>query len=157
MFNGERYNLLTNNCNHFTNYMCKVLTGQEMPRWVNRAARVGVVLPCLVPKEWAEMDYDTDDRDSEVGGRAKNDANGAILFYDDDAVDANEAESDGNADERAGMLMLDRRLAAQPQQYYDNPDEVRIQSGEGREKRNVRDTAGRSLPASEVAPLIRLS
>jgi len=70
-FPGTAYNLLTNNCNHFTSYMCRMLTHRDAPAWINRASRVGKLLPCLVPTEWlnppdadtaAELtsDYDED-------------------------------------------------------------------------------------------------
>ncbi|KAJ4990009.1 DeSI-like protein sdu1 [Stagonosporopsis vannaccii] len=61
-FQGTSYNLLTKNCNHFTSYLCEKLTGRPAPAWVNRAASIGVALPCVVPREWiAPPDYDTAD------------------------------------------------------------------------------------------------
>ncbi|KAK1081537.1 hypothetical protein LTR33_004606 [Friedmanniomyces endolithicus] len=51
-FLGEKYNLLTNNCNHFTAALCAALTGRRGPAWLNRAASVGLALPCMVPREW---------------------------------------------------------------------------------------------------------
>ena len=59
-FFGPSYNLLTNNCNHFTTYLCERLTGKPAPSWINRAAGIGVALPCMVPREWiAPPDHDT--------------------------------------------------------------------------------------------------
>lgn len=43
---GTSYNLLTKNCNHFTSYLCEKLTGRSAPSWLNRAASIGVALPC---------------------------------------------------------------------------------------------------------------
>jgi hypothetical protein len=61
-FQGTSYNLLTKNCNHFTSYLCEKLTGRSAPGWINRAASIGVALPCVVPREWiAPPDYDTAD------------------------------------------------------------------------------------------------
>ncbi|TID21762.1 SAICAR synthase-like protein [Venturia nashicola] len=51
-FPGTSYNLLTNNCNHFTSYLCQKLTGRPAPKWLNRAASVGLSLPCLIPTDW---------------------------------------------------------------------------------------------------------
>ncbi|GJC99364.1 UPF0326 protein hag1 [Colletotrichum higginsianum] len=34
-FLGTSYNLLTKNCNHFTSYLCKKLTGRPGPGWLN--------------------------------------------------------------------------------------------------------------------------
>lgn len=59
-FQGTSYNLLTKNCNHFTAYLCQRLTGRSGPGWLNRAASIGVALPCIVPKDWIEPpEYDT--------------------------------------------------------------------------------------------------
>lgn len=51
-FQGTAYNLLTKNCNHFTSYLVERLTGKAAPRWLNRAAGIGVALPCVVPRDW---------------------------------------------------------------------------------------------------------
>lgn len=61
-FLGTSYNLLTKNCNHFTSHLCQKLTGLPGPAWLNRAASIGVALPCVVPKDWIEVpEYDTAD------------------------------------------------------------------------------------------------
>lgn len=46
---GTSYNLLTKNCNHFTSFLCQKLTGRSAPSWLNRAASIGVALPCEYP------------------------------------------------------------------------------------------------------------
>ncbi|KAF3935094.1 hypothetical protein ABW19_dt0204544 [Dactylella cylindrospora] len=51
-FQGTSYNVLTRNCNHFTSYLCEKLTGKPAPAWINRAASIGVALPCVVPQAW---------------------------------------------------------------------------------------------------------
>ncbi|KAI7880943.1 DUF862-domain-containing protein [Lichtheimia hyalospora FSU 10163] len=53
-FGGTTYNLLTRNCNHFTQELCLRLTGKSIPGWINRAARLGAMFPCVVPDEWIE-------------------------------------------------------------------------------------------------------
>lgn len=40
-YRGNAYNLITKNCNHFCNDVCLWLTGNPIPRWVNRLARIG--------------------------------------------------------------------------------------------------------------------
>jgi deubiquitinase DESI2 len=61
-FQGRSYNLLTKNCNHFTSHLCQKLTGTPAPGWLNRAAAIGVAMPCMVPREWVEPpEYDTAD------------------------------------------------------------------------------------------------
>jgi deubiquitinase DESI2 len=61
-FQGTSYNLLTQNCNHFTSQLCIALTSRAAPNWLNRAASIGLALPCVVPKDWiAPPDHDTAD------------------------------------------------------------------------------------------------
>ncbi|KAM7256530.1 hypothetical protein ACFE04_012271 [Oxalis oulophora] len=40
-YKGDAYNLLTKNCNHFCNDVCLSLTGNPIPSWINRLARIG--------------------------------------------------------------------------------------------------------------------
>uniref|UniRef100_A0A804MCB8 PPPDE domain-containing protein n=2 Tax=Zea mays TaxID=4577 RepID=A0A804MCB8_MAIZE len=40
-YNGNTYHLISKNCNHFTDDVCKSLTKKSIPGWVNRLARVG--------------------------------------------------------------------------------------------------------------------
>jgi len=40
-YRGNAYNLITKNCNHFCNAACLRLTGNPIPSWVNRLARIG--------------------------------------------------------------------------------------------------------------------
>ncbi|KAG6653236.1 hypothetical protein CIPAW_05G061700 [Carya illinoinensis] len=40
-YNGDTYHLIAKNCNHFCEDICYKLTGNRMPRWVNRLARIG--------------------------------------------------------------------------------------------------------------------
>ena len=47
-----RYSLLSQNCNHFTSYLVHKLTARPAPSWLNRAASIGLALPCVVPREW---------------------------------------------------------------------------------------------------------
>ncbi|KAI9267715.1 PPPDE putative peptidase domain-containing protein [Helicostylum pulchrum] len=51
---GTSYNLLTRNCNHFSEDLCKRLTGKTAPGWINRAAKLGTMFPCVIPTEWVE-------------------------------------------------------------------------------------------------------
>lgn len=43
-YKGNAYNLITKNCNHFCNDACVRLTGNSIPSWVNRLARIGIFL-----------------------------------------------------------------------------------------------------------------
>ena len=132
-FQGTSYNLLTKNCNHFTSYLCEQLTRRSAPSWLNRAASIGVALPCVVPREWiAPPDHDT--------------ADGELLDEDEE-------------DERASML----RPASRRQHSFHgstiqgdedgwSSDRDRRSGGSGKGKGSVRDTDGRKIPASERAP-----
>ena len=40
-YRGNAYNLITKNCNHFCNDACIRLTGNPIPSWINRLARIG--------------------------------------------------------------------------------------------------------------------
>ncbi|RPA75422.1 DUF862-domain-containing protein [Ascobolus immersus RN42] len=64
-FPGTSYNLLTKNCNHFTSYLCEKLTGKPAPAYINRAANIGVALPCIVPQEWVDPGECEDGLDDE--------------------------------------------------------------------------------------------
>lgn len=144
-FLGTAYNLLTKNCNHFTAYLCEKLTGRPGPGWLNRAASIGVALPCVVPRDWIEApDFDT--------------ADGELLDDDDD----DEGRGDERTDERARMLRTSDeqpRLVGQQrggrtaEPEWDSEDErQRGGSGKGKGKAPARDAAGRALPPAERAP-----
>ncbi|KAI3686296.1 hypothetical protein L1987_79970 [Smallanthus sonchifolius] len=48
-YKGISYNLITKNCNHFCNDACVRLTGNTIPRWINRLARLGALCNCIIP------------------------------------------------------------------------------------------------------------
>ncbi|KAK1570075.1 hypothetical protein QYE76_067187 [Lolium multiflorum] len=49
-YNGDIYHLISKNCNHFCEDICKKLTGNSIPKWVNRLARMGAVCNCILPE-----------------------------------------------------------------------------------------------------------
>ncbi|KAI3445291.1 hypothetical protein Pfo_001956 [Paulownia fortunei] len=49
-YHGDTYNLISKNCNHFTDEVCLRLTGKPIPGWVNRLARLGSFCNCLLPE-----------------------------------------------------------------------------------------------------------
>ncbi|KAL0096508.1 PPPDE putative peptidase domain-containing protein, partial [Phycomyces blakesleeanus] len=53
-FIGTSYNLLTRNCNHFTETLVQRLVKKPAPKWINRAAKLGTMFPCIIPTEWVE-------------------------------------------------------------------------------------------------------
>lgn len=40
-YNGDTYHLIAKNCNHFCKDICYTLTGKQIPKWVNRLAKIG--------------------------------------------------------------------------------------------------------------------
>ncbi|CAA0827592.1 PPPDE putative thiol peptidase family protein [Striga hermonthica] len=49
-YNGNTYHLVVKNCNHFCEDMCYKLTGNRIPKWVNRLARIGSVCNFILPE-----------------------------------------------------------------------------------------------------------
>lgn len=51
-YHGDMYHLIIKNCNHFCEDICYKLTGNRIPKWVNRLARIGnlpYTFPDLIP------------------------------------------------------------------------------------------------------------
>ena len=50
-YRAFKYDMLTNNCNHFTDEFIRILTNnrRSLPGWVNRAAWLGSWFHCFVP------------------------------------------------------------------------------------------------------------
>jgi PPPDE putative peptidase domain len=51
---GQLTFAITRNCNHFTADLCHRLTGKTVPGWINRAAKLGTMFPCVLPAEWID-------------------------------------------------------------------------------------------------------
>lgn len=142
VFQGTSYNLLNKNCNHFTQYLCQKLTGRSGPSWLNRAASIGVALPCVVPREWiAPPDFET--------------ADGELLDgEEEDEDDSNERsgmldDMDSSYRRQSAELRPGGRLAAVNE--WDS-QEGRERGG-GKGKAPIRDTSGRMVPPAERAPI----
>ena len=48
-FQGEQYNLMTKNCNHFSEALATRLLNKPFPGYVNRLANLGGMVSCLIP------------------------------------------------------------------------------------------------------------
>jgi len=141
-FQGTSYNLLSKNCNHFTQYLCEKLTGRTGPGWLNRAASIGVALPCVVPKEWiAPPDFETADGE---------------LFEDEDHHSNEHSRMLRSADtshvrhsfgDGAGNNYTD------DDGYNSEEDRRRGRGVKG--KKAVRDSSGREIPPADRAPIAR--
>lgn len=61
-YNGDSYHLIVKNCNHFCKDICYKLTGNSIPKWVNRLANIGnfILYRCFLL--WlSETSWATDD------------------------------------------------------------------------------------------------
>lgn len=135
-FQGRSYNLLTRNCNHFTSELCRRLTGQPGPAWLNRAASIGVAMPCVVPRDWiAPPEYDT--------------ADGQLL---DDEEGLDEHEGSHMLKQSPQRFHSEPGQAAHNEEAGWNSEEERRHGGSGKGKKAIRDEEGRQLPAAEMAP-----
>lgn len=146
-FLGTAYNLLTRNCNHFTSFLCERLTGEPAPAFLNRAASIGVALPCVVPKDWIQVpDFDT--------------ADGGVLDEEDESGGGYESERARmlrSSEDLPRLVGVDTRRRSSESGFGSewDSDEERQQGGTGKGKgkaSTARDSAGRMLPAAERAP-----
>jgi hypothetical protein len=134
-FQGTSYNILTKNCNHFTQYLLETLTGRPGPGWLNRAASIGVALPCVVPKEWiAPPDFET--------------AEGELV-----------EDEEERSHERSRMLSsadTSLRRSVDEGEEWDSEEERRkggSGKGKGKGRAPLRDTSGRVVPPADNAPM----
>jgi hypothetical protein len=142
-FQGTAYNLLTRNCNHFTAYLCERLTGRAGPSWLNRAASIGVAMPCIVPRAWVEPpDFET--------------ADGELLDEDDMADEQSRMLRSSSENPRlVGRPLPESAPSAVELAEWDG-DGAQPNEDRGRGKAvaaAIQDTAGRTLPAAERAPM----
>jgi hypothetical protein len=143
-FHGTNYNLLTKNCNHFTDYLCQKLTGRPGPSWLNRAASVGIALPCVVPKEWiAPPEFDT--------------ADGELLNDEEDDIDTSNERSRmlRQSSRDRGLRDMERmnsHLMTDDDEWDSEEEAAGSGKGKGKGKAPVRDTSGRVVPPADRAP-----
>ncbi|KAK3070962.1 hypothetical protein LTR53_009522 [Teratosphaeriaceae sp. CCFEE 6253] len=161
-FLGERYNLLTNNCNHFTSALCERLTGKSAPAWLNRAASVGLALPCMVPKEWVHPP-DCETADGELLDEEEEDEAAAMLDFDRRRQEREEARRQRGRRSRQASVVVEGGIV-QEDGGGDREDEVGSSVAGGKRITgtagtppprvvSVKDTSGRGLPLAERAPM----
>ena len=72
---GSRYNILACNCNSFSNELCRSLTNDPCPGYVNRLARFGNCFSCCLPDDLTGAspvnDPSHDSNGRHLGGRSK--------------------------------------------------------------------------------------
>ncbi|EEY20196.1 conserved hypothetical protein [Verticillium alfalfae VaMs.102] len=115
----------------------KEFQGTSGPGWLNRAASIGVALPCVVPREWIDPpEYD---------------------MVDGELLDEDEDEDDGTHEGSRMLKQSPPRFHGEPrpeegQESGWGSEDDRRHGGSGKGKQVERDQAGRTLPASERAP-----
>lgn len=50
-YTADSYDLLSQNCNHFSNDLVKLLLNKDIPNWVNRLAFMGSFFSCFLPRD----------------------------------------------------------------------------------------------------------
>lgn len=124
--------MLKNNCNHFTQALVEALTGKSTPAWLNRAAGIGLALPCVVPKEWVQgpdvdsaegqlvVEAEEDDHGGERPGGGSATSTRAVYKYEEDD------DEDSDSDERASMLESERHVRLRAEQRRSREEELRL-------------------------------
>lgn len=122
---------LTSIGNHFTSHICEKLTKRPAPTYINRAASIGVALPCVVPAGWIEPpECEPDDDQGEeapltalstsTNGNGRGSGNGSGNREDlrssgdgiRDEIDGDEHSSDSEDERRRrDRVKADRRKA----------------------------------------------
>jgi len=154
VFLGPSYNLLTRNCNHFSSHLCAALTGQSAPAYLNRAASIGVALPCVVPAGWVEPpECELEDQSEEARltrrdrpkRRRRRSVNQDRHCVNPDDVWEESSEDNGGytSDESESERRLRERKLA----------EIRKRAAAVREGGALKDAQGRELPGAERARL----
>lgn len=137
-FLGTAYNLLTKNCNHFSQYLCQKLTERPGPGWLNRAASIGVALPCIVPRDWIEPpDFDL--------------ADGELLADDEDDDSTERTRMLRNSTDRPRLITLDEGTDRNNEE-----EQPRASMSRSQPRSLLRDSSGRQIPAAERAPASRV-
>ncbi|KAG9248023.1 PPPDE putative peptidase domain-containing protein [Calycina marina] len=136
-FQGTAYNLLSKNCNHFTQYLCGKLTGRSGPAWLNRAASIGIALPCVVPKEWiAPPDFESAEGALIDGGDDTSNENSRML------IDTDRRHSMDDSRSVLVSLPEDEEILGEDARQIERP------------KKPVRDTSGRIVHPADIAPVL---
>ncbi|KAF3905431.1 hypothetical protein ABW20_dc0101683 [Dactylellina cionopaga] len=152
-FQGTSYNVLTRNCNHFTSFLCEKLTGKPAPKWINRAASIGVALPCVVPQAWVrppecEEEDQLNPEDFEEEDEEEEDSE-----WDDEYDDRfGLGDSDGEGGNKGGNATVSTKEDKSKNKNSSSSHKEPQMEKSGRSRKST-DEGGRLLPESERADL----
>jgi hypothetical protein len=151
-FQGTSYNLLTKNCNHFTSYLVDKLTGRPAPKWLNRAAGIGVALPCVVPRDWISPpeyeDYEGEGELVDEDDNTYNERSGMLGAEERRRGKMSKVDEDewGEEVERIGRGSISSSSESYRARYHDEEDEPpRLVK--------LKDVGGGHVPPAEREPL----
>jgi len=158
-FMGMDYDLLSRNCNHFTDYLCRKLTGKGIPGWLNRAAKMGVAMPWLVPREWIKAPTVENSQGAIYDGgsvRAKGAGGGVLLLSDGSRgrlarLNTGQALENGDGTDSEDDSVGDRRQMSAIDFVINGPMESPMHEEE-KIIEECHDKKGRTLPPSEIVP-----
>lgn len=108
------------------------------PAWLNRAAGIGLALPCMVPREWVQgpdvdsadgqLVVEAEEDDCDDGGIPKGGREGGGSVMSTRAVYKYEEEDDedSDSDERVSMLESERHVRLRAEQRRSREEELRM-------------------------------
>ncbi|KAK6052218.1 hypothetical protein COOONC_10277 [Cooperia oncophora] len=122
-YRGDRYHLISRNCNHFSAVLAKALTGNDIPTWINRLANLSGSIPFLercLPQEWltpVALQQSLDDqRSSDRTRSAVNDSHKRLSI--DSAEDALDVKLNGIFSSHSGIRPWDLRAVITPHHFH---------------------------------------
>lgn len=117
-WHGTAYELLTHNCNHFSDSLVNKLTGSNLPAWINRTAAIGNSLKFLVPASLIGLDeIETDaqvkvdeDRENEEDSSNKVTSKLSQVAYQESHSAEHQVEQQSEAAKMAKAQEIARKL-----------------------------------------------
>lgn len=104
------------------------------PAWLNRAAGIGLALPCMVPREWVQGP-DVDSADGQLVVEAEEDdcddggisrGGGSVMSTRAVYKYEEEDDEDSDSDERVSMLESERHVRLRAEQRRSREEELRM-------------------------------
>lgn len=123
------------------------LTGQAAPAFLNRAASIGVALPCVVPAGWIEPpECEVVDDETDHGENARLTGNAGA---------AGSAPRRRPGDDEVWESSSEEEYTSDDEDEQQRREGERVKGMEGRESGELRDTDGREMQAAARAKVNR--